>query len=83
MLSDAEPHRALVVDDNVDLAETIADGLLEHGYEALAVTSGRSRHALTGRAVGSRPRCRRQRLAPQSCSRRKTTIDIGPMWWWA
>lgn len=40
MLSDAEQHRVLVVDDNAALAETIADGLLERGYEALAVTSG-------------------------------------------
>jgi DNA-binding NtrC family response regulator len=40
MLSHARQPRVLVVDDNAELAETIADGLLEHGYQAQAVTSG-------------------------------------------
>jgi two-component system, NtrC family, response regulator HydG len=31
--------RVLVVDDHLDLAETLADGLVEHGYDAVACAS--------------------------------------------
>jgi two-component system response regulator HydG len=33
-------RRILVVDDNLEMARTIADGLIDRGYEALAVGSG-------------------------------------------
>jgi two-component system, NtrC family, response regulator HydG len=33
--------RVIVVDDRAEMAEMIADALCEHGYEGLAVTSGR------------------------------------------
>jgi two-component system response regulator HydG len=35
-----EPFRILVVDDNPEMARTLADGLADHGYEAIAVSSG-------------------------------------------
>jgi two-component system response regulator HydG len=39
-MSTARP-RVIVVDDNVEMARTIADGLSERGYDAVAVGSGR------------------------------------------
>lgn len=35
-----ERFRILVVDDNPEMARTLADGLADHGYDALAVSSG-------------------------------------------
>ncbi len=38
----ADPkYRVLVVDDRVDMAEMLADGLCDQGYDAVAVSSGR------------------------------------------
>jgi two-component system response regulator HydG len=34
-------RRVLVVDDNLEMARTVADGLVDRGYEAVAVGSGR------------------------------------------
>ncbi len=37
------PHdrlRVLVVDDHIELVETIVDGLVSHGYEGIGVSSG-------------------------------------------
>jgi len=34
-------HRILVVDDSAEMARTIAEGLGERGYDAVAVASGR------------------------------------------
>jgi two-component system response regulator HydG len=34
-------RRILVVDDNIDMAETLAEGLSEHGYAGIAVASGK------------------------------------------
>lgn len=33
--------RVLVVDDRIDMAETVAESLAERGYEAIAIDSGR------------------------------------------
>ena len=38
----AESPRVLVVDDKLALAETLADGLADHGYAARAVESGQA-----------------------------------------
>jgi DNA-binding NtrC family response regulator len=35
-----ERARILVVDDHAELTETIVDGLLQHGYEGVGVSSG-------------------------------------------
>src|SRR5579863_5684608 len=35
-------RRVLVVDDKVEFAETVADGLTDRGYEAVALGSGRT-----------------------------------------
>jgi two-component system response regulator HydG len=35
------PFRVLVVDDNLEMARTVADGLVDRGYEVVAVDSGR------------------------------------------
>jgi two-component system, NtrC family, response regulator HydG len=35
-------RRVLVVDDKVEFAETVADGLMDHGYEAVALGSGKA-----------------------------------------
>jgi DNA-binding NtrC family response regulator len=35
-----ERPRVLVVDDHVEMAETIVDGLFQHGYEGVGVYSG-------------------------------------------
>jgi two-component system response regulator HydG len=40
-MTTSKPH-VLVVDDNLEMARTIADGLLDHGYEATALGSGRT-----------------------------------------
>jgi CheY-like chemotaxis protein len=38
----SEPrHRILVVDDNLEMARTVAEGLADRGYDAVAVDSGR------------------------------------------
>ena len=39
-MSPPEAVRVLVVDDQVEMAEMVADHLCDHGYEALATTSG-------------------------------------------
>ncbi len=36
----ADRARVLVVDDNLEMARTLCDGLGDHGYQALAVSSG-------------------------------------------
>ena len=36
----AERARVLVVDDNLEMARTLCDGLGDHGYQAIAVSSG-------------------------------------------
>jgi len=36
-----EKPRILIVDDHLSMAETVADGLAEHGFEAIAVAAGR------------------------------------------
>jgi DNA-binding NtrC family response regulator len=41
MLSSTEAPRILVVDDQPDMAEMLADDLSNRGYEAVATTSGR------------------------------------------
>jgi two-component system response regulator HydG len=40
MVTEPKP-RVLVVDDNLEMARTIADGLEDHGYDAVALGSGR------------------------------------------
>ncbi len=40
-MSKARQQRVMVVDDNLEMARTIADGLSERGYDAAAVGSGR------------------------------------------
>ncbi len=42
----ARRSRILVVDDHLEMAETLADGLADRGYEAVAVGSGASAAAL-------------------------------------
>jgi two-component system response regulator HydG len=39
--SQREKPRVLIVDDHLSMAETVADGLTEHGFEAIAVAAGR------------------------------------------
>jgi len=39
-MSDAR-HRIMIVDDNLEMARTLADGLAERGYDAVAIGSGR------------------------------------------
>ncbi len=41
MLSDSDRQRVLVVDDNADLADAIVEGVSEHGYDVVGVTSGK------------------------------------------
>ena len=38
----ARKPRILVVDDRLEMAETLADGLSDHGYDAVALTSSRA-----------------------------------------
>jgi DNA-binding NtrC family response regulator len=40
MMETHERARILVVDDHAELTETIVDGLLQHGYEGVGVSSG-------------------------------------------
>ena len=40
--------RILIVDDQLSMAETLADGLAEHGYEAIALESSRQAAARLG-----------------------------------
>ena len=42
MSRSASPPRILVVDDKLDMAETIADGLVDYGFEAVPVGGGRA-----------------------------------------
>ena len=42
MISSEPRLRILVVDDKLDMAETIADGLVDHGFDAVPVGSGRT-----------------------------------------
>jgi two-component system response regulator HydG len=41
-------HRVLVVDDNLEMARTLADGLDDRGYDAVALSSGRQALARLG-----------------------------------
>jgi DNA-binding NtrC family response regulator len=43
-------HRVLIVDDNLEMARTLADGLVERGYDAVAVGSGREAQEQLARA---------------------------------
>lgn len=45
-MPDERKPRVLVVDDQLAMAETLCDGLLDHGFEAVAVGSGRKAAAL-------------------------------------
>jgi len=50
-MSERSP-RVVVVDDKVALAETLADGLMDHGFDASALGSGRAAlEVLRGREV--------------------------------
>ena len=40
-MPEPQKPRVIVVDDRYEMAETLADGLLDHGYDAVAVTSSR------------------------------------------
>ena len=42
MIEPVPSRRVLVVDDKVEFAETVADGLIDRGYEAVALGSGRN-----------------------------------------
>jgi two-component system response regulator HydG len=48
MSEQAEMSRILVVDDRLEMAETIADALCDRGYEGMAVTSGREALRILG-----------------------------------
>jgi two-component system response regulator HydG len=45
-MPDERKPRVLVVDDQLAMAETLCDGLLDHGFEAVAIGSGRKAAAL-------------------------------------
>jgi two-component system response regulator HydG len=39
-------HRVLIVDDELEMARTLCDGLADHGFDAVAASSGRAALAL-------------------------------------